>query len=548
MNSPAVIGSRGSRLPSLAAGLLSLCAFWPQAVWAMPVQLTGRWFQAPPDWVYQGQPGLEEQRQLVPVAHPANTGGNFLFQADFEVRVDGTLVVDFKNSSVIGQFRHVVLDGAGRAVAEMEGGIRSDAESPFFLRHGRELRLTPGRYRLVSQLSSPFFLAQPAPYLDTLRHYRQAIKAGNALTLAALGIFIGLGIYYAALALVRRRVAEGMYAFFIFCNLLYNGTALLVFPDLFGLRWFYLISFPILFSNAAYVVFVLALLEIRPSGNPRLYRMGLGLLALLGFFILLAAAMPHWSLELDRYGVALFLTFGLIAGLVRTRDGHASARLYLVAISAFFLLGGIAVTSAELSGTYAQTVEHVGLAAVAVEAVLLALVLSHQFAQLLREKEYTLLQLEQSRRLAQTDPLTGLPNRYALEMALAKCRGASSLTFLDIDGLKYYNDTYGHDRGDELLRCFADALRDKLAAHATLHRLGGDEFAITCVTGDVAMVEAAIQAAVEALHASGFEFSGTSHGSAYAHEAPMREKLMHLADTRMYEQKHRRKQGVSGSG
>src|SRR5690606_14537853 len=128
------------------------------------------------------------------------------------------------------------------------------------------------RYKLVTEIDSPFYLAQPEPYIDHRDHYRQAINAPNALTLVGLGIFVGLGIYYAALALVRKRAAEGMYALFILGNLLFNGSALLVFSELFGLQWIYLVSVPILFSNFAYIIFVMALLEIRKKSHPRLHR------------------------------------------------------------------------------------------------------------------------------------------------------------------------------------------------------------------------------------------------------------------------------------
>lgn len=115
--------------------------------------------------------------------------------------------------------------------------------------------------------------------------------------------------------------------------------ALLVFPELFGVHWFYLVSVPILFSNCAYIVFVMALLEISPAGHPHLYRSVLALLILLAGFIASAAWQPHWSLELDSYGVATFLSYGLAAGIIRTYQGSFTARLYLVAIICFFCPG-----------------------------------------------------------------------------------------------------------------------------------------------------------------------------------------------------------------
>ena len=197
-----------------------------------------------------------------------------------------------------------------------EGGIQSKADNPFFLRHGRELELPAGRYRLISELSSPFYLAQPQPYVNTIGEYRRSIKGGNALVLLGLGIFVGLGIYYAALSFSRKRLAEGMYTVFILGNTLYNGIALLVLPQLFGIHWFFLSSTPILFSNAAYIVFVMALLGIQRQQHPRLYGAGIAMLGVLGVFIIFAFLYPNWSMEFARYGVGLFLSYGLTAGIV----------------------------------------------------------------------------------------------------------------------------------------------------------------------------------------------------------------------------------------
>ena len=522
--------------------LIILLVSWPwMTCQAMPSELPGLWFEAQPGWEYGNQNRLEDPL-LTPVEHPALTGGHFLFQSNFEVSRDGLLVVDFKNSSVIGQFRHFVFDSRGQLVAKMEGGIQNATKNPFFLRHGREFRLAPGQYRLITELSSPFFLAQPQPYLDSTEHYQQAIKAMNAITLICMGIFIGLGIYYAALAAVSHRLAEGMYALFILGNLLFNGTALLVFPELFNLHWFYLVSVPILFSNCAYVVFVMALLEIRRDSHPRLFRSGMALLGILAGFIALAAIMPHWSLELDRYGVGLFLLYGFSAGIIRTREGNASAKYYLVAIGVFFVLGLLTISLGGLSGIYTMYIEHLGLVSVIAEVMLLALVLAYQFGQLRKEKESALVSAENNFRIAYTDALTGLPNRYALDREIERLPDKGSLTFIDLDGLKFYNDQFGHQRGDDLLRCFAQLLSQHLGEGACLHRLGGDEFAITCPEGDLEWISTVMVEVTHAMHYAGFEFAGASFGSVHVHEAPENGKLKHMADTRMYEHKRRRKE------
>jgi diguanylate cyclase (GGDEF)-like protein len=504
-------------------------------------RLDGQWYTSVQTADYS--PGQDPHLTgLAPVAQVAPSGGRFWFVADFSIQQDGRYVIDFKNTAIIDRFRHRIYDSSGNQVHATEGGLGNDAENPFFLRHGRELELKAGNYRLVSELESPFYLAIPEPYIDTLSHYRQAIRGSNALTLLGLGVFLGLGIYYAALSFVRDRRAERMYALFILGNFLFNGSALLVFPQLLGMHWIYLVSLPILFSNIAYILFVTSLLEIGPDSHPRLYRAGRWILGVMCAFLVIAAFLPNWSLELDRYGVGLFLLYGLSAGIIRARQGSMSARLYLVAIGVFFVLGGVAITQAQLSGIYTLYIEHVGLLAVAVEVILLALVLSYQFAQLHYEREQALARMEASNRIAHTDALTGLANRYALDIELEELPPEASLTFLDLDGLKYYNDRFGHARGDELLRGFAGHLSAFLGNEGRLFRIGGDEFAITLRSGDLRRVEAVLYDTMACLHTGGFEFAGVSAGTAFLYEAQNRNELKHLADTRMYENKRKRKQ------
>lgn len=93
---------------------------------------------------------------------------------------------------------------------------------------------------------------------------------------------------------------------------------------------------------------------------------------------------------------------------------------------------------------------------------------------------------ENLRYLAYTDSLTGLPNNRAFAEAFQVVVDEASvpgeqvgLVLADIDGLKYVNDTYGHDKGNELIKKVAEVLRNQSRPKDRVFRLTqGDEFAI----------------------------------------------------------------------
>ena len=94
--------------------------------------------------------------------------------------------------------------------------------------------------------------------------------------------------------------------------------------------------------------------------------------------------------------------------------------------------------------------------------------------------------------LAHFDQLTGLPNRTLLidrlNQAISVSNRASraiSLLFIDLDGFKPVNDTYGHSIGDRLLKEVAERLLSCLRDGDTAARLGGDEFVVILLESDL---------------------------------------------------------------
>ncbi|MDQ1627708.1 MAG: hypothetical protein QOI54_1452 [Actinomycetota bacterium] len=95
---------------------------------------------------------------------------------------------------------------------------------------------------------------------------------------------------------------------------------------------------------------------------------------------------------------------------------------------------------------------------------------------------------EELRQAALYDPLTHLPNRrllrdrveYALQLRARRRTGVAAL-FVDLDGFKRVNDTFGHDVGDEVLVEIARRLVDRVRSCDTLARYGGDEYVMLLV-------------------------------------------------------------------
>ncbi|HWR39620.1 MAG TPA: GGDEF domain-containing protein [Patescibacteria group bacterium] len=79
--------------------------------------------------------------------------------------------------------------------------------------------------------------------------------------------------------------------------------------------------------------------------------------------------------------------------------------------------------------------------------------------------------------MAYRDELTGIPSRRALQESLLQLSGIYTLAMLDIDHFKKFNDTYGHDVGDDVLRLVASVL-STVGGGGKAFRYGGEEFTV----------------------------------------------------------------------
>lgn len=154
--------------------------------------------------------------------------------------------------------------------------------------------------------------------------------------------------------------------------------------------------------------------------------------------------------------------------------------------------------------------------------------------------------------LANYDSLTGLSNRSLflehLDLAIKRAsrhKLQTGLLFIDLDGFKSINDTFGHDYGDELLRQVAARLLASAREEDVVSRLGGDEF--TLILGEVESADAAAEVADRINNSLSKPFSvlgaechiGSSIGIAlYPEHAGDLDELIKHADTAMYRVKN----------
>ena len=159
--------------------------------------------------------------------------------------------------------------------------------------------------------------------------------------------------------------------------------------------------------------------------------------------------------------------------------------------------------------------------------------------------------LDEQRRLASTDSLTGAPNRRAfdilLESAVTRAAGgggAVGVVILDFDQFKRINDGFGHPAGDEVLRMAVARLRGAVRESDEFARIGGEEFAIIASDVDEAGLDAVAERCREVIGSTAYDVGGqevmltTSAGTAhYPTDARSAESLVQLADRALYQAK-----------
>ncbi|HWO93796.1 MAG TPA: diguanylate cyclase, partial [Dehalococcoidia bacterium] len=162
------------------------------------------------------------------------------------------------------------------------------------------------------------------------------------------------------------------------------------------------------------------------------------------------------------------------------------------------------------------------------------------------------IQLQEAKRLAERDPVTEVFNHRYLHTRLnalldeAQAQGNPlSLVLADIDDFKLFNDTYGHQTGDEVLRMVARGLKELAPADAVIARFGGDEFAVILADAGESDVIAFCEGVQEWMGQRAFEQPGSERipvaltfgYATFPEHGKRRYELVAAADSRLYEAK-----------
>ena len=190
---------------------------------------------------------------------------------------------------------------------------------------------------------------------------------------------------------------------------------------------------------------------------------------------------------------------------------------------------------------------------VCIVILIIVITLLIDFAQDVSKNVYKSAQQRLLERMAYMDELTGLSNRRRCEETLLDLKQRAipyAVLSLDMNFLKKVNDSLGHEKGDALLKRFAEMLMEVYGLHGTVGRMGGDEFIV--ILPEITREE--VESLVEHMKATMLRMSvnttqlklSTAYGVAMSDEVGKDQDAhaaYRLADERMYENKRQSKLG-----
>lgn len=239
---------------------------------------------------------------------------------------------------------------------------------------------------------------------------------------------------------------------------------------------------PLLVSLALTMTAFTAVALVRQSGlRRRMPRLDFVLVVIAWVLGVVALLLP-WApaavirplsvaVEVAFYLICLGFASGAVVSLVRGGRGVA----LLAGVTPFLMVGALQALAPSMLAFWKV---EAFMTAGAWLALTCSMVLTLRLGRLRRQRD-------EMSRLAQTDALTGLPNRRAMVERLEQCiesarggRAPLTAVFFDVDHFKRINDIHGHEVGDRVLRHVAQMLRGAFRNADHVARIGGEEFLV----------------------------------------------------------------------
>lgn len=313
-------------------------------------------------------------------------------------------------------------------------------------------------------------------------HSRKALVGTHIDIALMVGILIALMLYNVLIFVITRKKENILYAFYLVSGIVWIALSYGLLANIFGVHGFSImrLHLSLLTMPSFLILFMMSIFETKQK-HPSEHRLLLVVLYCLvadfvfGIYNIALALKPASSLAALMIVVTMYVSIKLV------KKGEALARYFLIGHSLFFFFNVLAVLYYKgLAPVTYMTSHGVGIG-IMLEALMLAFIISYRMKQL---EKYKLAQ-EELQLQAHTDPLTHLYNRRFIDQYVDKhlldewnTGKQYCVIMADLDRFKVINDSYGHQFGDEVLKLFAQILRDNVRKSDVVARFGGEEFLV----------------------------------------------------------------------
>lgn len=300
--------------------------------------------------------------------------------------------------------------------------------------------------------------------------------------------------------------------------------------------------------------FCLLLIDMRRGNIKRWKWWGIVVVTSVGFLLLLTTTILHFTnlvlyprtLMFFHAYVVLGLLYFLLTGILYGKKMDLSVKMISIGVLVFAVVAIADLLRHNVNNII--SIEHslLELTWIPFGSLLFVLMLVGSYMVYLFRLQEVRAEKDFLATMAYADSLTGLYNRAKSQQifdAIDKTTVDFAIVCFDMNGLKFVNDTYGHQAGDAVIKAFSAVLKDSFAGFGTAIRMGGDEFMAIVRMEHLNDLDAVMAnfAKLKTVYSKGLPISlDAAYGIAYRHEigeSANCKMVLHAADKKMYAMK-----------